>query len=414
MEVRFSLHSAQFQVFRSAARFKLVVCGRRWGKTYLGAVAAITQAAQGKRVWWVAPTHSIGLEGFRAVLDALQSLVQKGLVEVKRSAQRQVVFPNGGEIEWRTAGEARSLRGAGLDYVVLDEAAFVNPEIWEMALLPALADRRGGALLLSTPSGKANWLYKLWHLAGEREDWERWKMPSWTNSAVFRGEDDPEIQTLKGLMTPEEFAQEIAAEFLDNDPGAVFRGWSQCLGAQLREPYPGLFVFGVDLARKQDYTVIVVLDAKSREVVALERFQAPWEETIQRVLSLYEAWKPARVLVDATGVGDPVVERLSRLIPSVEGVVITPRKRQLLLEGLRVALQEREVKIPEHQVLAQELDAFRIDITPAGAIRYVSRAEHDDTVFALALAVEGLKRLSLGPSLPRAVLTRSEVLGYED
>lgn len=394
MTLNIKLHSAQSRIFklRNKHRFRLVVCGRRWGKTYLGAVESIIKAVQGSRVWWVAPTHSVGKEGFRICCEILKKFIQENIITIKNSAPHKITFPSGGEIEWRTAGEARSLRGAGLDFLVLDEAAFVSSDIWYNALLPTLADKRGSALLITTPAGKSNWLYKLYQDNRNNEEWGMFSMPSWTNTMTFPGgENDPEIQTLRKLLPPEAFAQEIAAEWLDTDPGAVFRGWSKCIDGTIEKPYEGYFVFGIDLARKRDYTAIVVMDTKNRRVVYLERFKMSWEETVERIIQLAHEWRPFKIAVDATGVGDPIVETLQQKIQGVEGVIITPQRRQMMLEALRIAIEERLITFPRHDVLIEELDSFRIEIMRSGTMRYVSKAEHDDTVFALALAWEAAK-----------------------
>jgi hypothetical protein len=142
-------------------------------------------------------------------------------------------------------------------------------------------------------------------------------------------------------------------------------------------------VWGVDLARAVDYTVAVALD-EHRHVCRLERWQAPWPETEERLANLIGK-TPA--LIDSTGAGDPVLGHLQRLVPNAEGFHFSAPSKQKLMEGLAVAIQQLEVGYPEG-VLVNELESFEYEYTRTG-VRYSSPAGlHDDCVCALALAVQ--------------------------
>jgi hypothetical protein len=109
-------------------------------------------------------------------------------------------------------GSARGLRGAGLDLVVVDEAAFCQERVWTHSLRPALSDRRGRALLISTPNGK-NWF---WTLFAQGRDpaqaaWRAWQQPTWDNPHI----DPEEIAQARQDSHPDVFSQEWGAQFLD-------------------------------------------------------------------------------------------------------------------------------------------------------------------------------------------------------
>ena len=140
---------------------------------------------------------------------------------------------------------------------------------------------------------------------------------------------------------------------------------------------------GVDLAKSLDWTVVVGLD-RAGHVCGFERWQSSWEQTEKRILSLIGS---TPTLIDSTGVGDPIVERLQRLCPTVYGFKFTSQSKQKLMEGLTVALQQGRVGYPDGAI-SQELDTFEYRYTRTGAIYTAPEGLHDDCVVAIALALE--------------------------
>ncbi|HCV49989.1 MAG TPA: hypothetical protein DGP89_01475, partial [Saprospirales bacterium] len=122
------LHENQKTVAESDSRWKILCAGRRFGKTRLGVQLCIETAMAGKRAWWVAPTFSIARVGWRDIMMAGYDLASMG-AEVKMG-DMIVSFPNGGFISVKSADNPQRLRGEGLDFLVMDEAAFVKEETW--------------------------------------------------------------------------------------------------------------------------------------------------------------------------------------------------------------------------------------------------------------------------------------------
>lgn len=210
------LHPSQSAIAKSPARFKVVACGRRWGKTLLAATLLLDGALRGKRLWHVAPTYKQTLEGW----DYLQKLVSQlpaGLAKTNVS-ELTVHFKGGGSVQLRTADNPDNLRGAGLDGVVFDEAAMGKQGAWELVLRPALADKQGWALFISTPQ-HFNWFYDLWERgqSPEHPDWASWQLPTWDNPYIAQSE----IDAAQRDMEPEDFDQEFGASFTAVG-GAVF------------------------------------------------------------------------------------------------------------------------------------------------------------------------------------------------
>ena len=216
----------QKMVHDSQARFKVLACGRRWGKTRLGVNECLTVASDRGRAWWVAPSYKMSEVGWRPI----RRMTSQAGCSI-RKADRTVEFPNGGEIAVRSADNPDSLRGEGLDLVVIDECAFVQETAWVEALRPALSDRQGRAIFISTPKGR-NWFWRAFQ-RGQlgSPDWASWQFPTSANPYIRPAE----IEAARGGLPERVFRQEYLAEFLENE-GAVFRNIAACINAPQTAP----------------------------------------------------------------------------------------------------------------------------------------------------------------------------------
>lgn len=223
----------QMPVMNDAHRFKVIAAGRRWGKTTMGLIAAIyghgpetpggkyrfqyPGAMDGATIWWVAPTYGIASLIWRTLKAALRGAWDD------KSEQFRIVLPGGGSVAVKSAVTPdQSLRGIGLDGLIIDEAAYIREEAWTAALRPALADRKGWAIFISSPSGE-NWFYDLYARAqtGEFEMWKAFHAPTVDNSII----DPAEIVEAKASMSSNYFRQEFLAEFVAPGSGMFDASW---------------------------------------------------------------------------------------------------------------------------------------------------------------------------------------------
>jgi len=391
-----SLHNGQQEVWDHKVRFRVLASGRRWGKTMLGSLMCIATAMHGGRAWWVAPSYPVAAVGWRGIK---QLGVQLPGVEI-RHVDRLITLPSGGTVQVRSADNPDSLRGEGLNFVVLDECAFTKESAWTEALRPALSDRQGRALFISTPKGR-NWFWRLWTLgnSGEADDWRSWQFPTGTNPFIPAGEIDA-AQT--GL--PERiFRQEYLAEFID-DAGGIFR---RVMAAATVEPQDGRatvtnergeiedanheYTFGVDWGKHNDFTAIAILDATDKQLVALDRFnQIDYHTQVGRLMALAERFRPSTIIAERNSMGEPLVEQLQREGLPVQPFTTTNASKQQAIDALALAFERADIAIIPDPVLIGELQAFEAKRLPSGLLRYEAPAGlHDDTVMALALAWQG-------------------------
>jgi len=378
-------HPGQLQVHNDPTRFRIVVCGRRWGKTWLAVNEIIKELLKNPGVgWWVAPVYQQSLHGYEIAVKNLNKLIKKKWDFLKR-----IELLNGSIIEFKSADNYENLRGIGLDFLVIDEAARVKREGWEQVLRPTLVDRMGRALFISTPKGK-NWFYHLYLLGlGGDKQYKSFHFPSYTNPFLSRDE----IESLRLTLPSDVYTQEIEAEFLDMC-SSVFKNIRACVKGVLEEPQPGReYLIGWDPAKYQDFSVIIVMDLYRRHVVGFERLQQiDYSFQIQKIELIAKKYNNAKIIVDSTGVGDPLLEALERRGLDVEGVVLTNTSKKQLIENLSLGIEQQEISFPEIPVLLNELEIFEYQITHAGNVIYSApEGYHDDCVLALALAYWGCR-----------------------
>jgi len=379
-----ALLPGQQAVFDHPARFQVAACGRRWGKTRLGVAACVAVALQGGDAWWVGPTYPVASIGWRMLRTLCLQLPGVEL----REGDRRALLPTGGSIEVRSASDPDSLRGEGLDLAVLDEAAYQPEAAWTQALRPALADRRGRALFLSTPRGR-NWFYRL-YLRGQdpaEPAYASWNLPTASNPTI----PADELVEARRSMPDRWFRQEFLAEFLD-DAAGVFRGVRAAIRngavarADAQNPAPA-FV-GVDWGQAIDYTVLTAI--QDGHVVALDRFNGlGWELQFGRLRAFCDRLRPALVLLEQNSMGGPLVERAQRELGwPCAGFTTTAQSKRALIDDLALGIETGEITYPELPELVNELEAFEYTTLPTGAQRLAAGAgAHDDCVMSLALAL---------------------------
>lgn len=391
----------QAEVYSSPARFKVVCGGRRLGKTRFGAGMAIAPAIEGGRSWWVAPTSQLAQVGWRT----LRNLARKIPRAEVRLVDRTIMLPSGGWVQVRTAGEPGGLISEGLDYVVYDEAARGSEESWSAELRPALADRKGGALFISTPRGRANWFHTLYqHAASGDPAWAAWTFPSAENPHL----DPDEIEEARQAMPVDVFDQEFLALFNDagsspfeaKDIEAMRKDWAGLHEARLG----GAYLTAWDIGRRADATVGITVDygEEPYQVVAFDRFERlPYPAQQEAIAARHLAY-PGRTVVESNGAGDPVIENLTE---RVESFNTGPRTKVNAIQALRLLLERGSIRA-DIPVLTGELLAYQWE--DAGL--------RQDCVMALAIAALHLPKPDRREPVPPPVgpMNRTAMGSYRE
>jgi hypothetical protein len=364
----------------------VLACGRRWGKTRLGSALCLETAINGGAAWWVAPTYKVAAVGWRQ-LKGLAAQLDGARVNLQ---ERKVELPAGGWMQVRSADDPDSLRGEGLNRVVMDECAFIAESAWTEAIRPALSDRKGDALFISTPKGQ-NWFWRLF-AKGQRGDdpaWRSWRFASVSNPFL----DAAEVEAARHDLPERVFQQEYLAEFIE-DAGGVFRGISAAVDAGRTandEPEAGRhYTLGVDLARVEDFTVLTVLDDAGRQVYHDRFNQISWERQVGAIVHVGQHYD-ATVYMDSTGVGDPIFEQVRKALPRVVPYGFTNTSKERLIDNLAVAIEQGKARLLDLPTQTSELQAYQYELTASRNVRMnAPEGMHDDCVIGLALAAWGV------------------------
>jgi hypothetical protein len=278
-----ALSAAQQQVVSAPQRFKVIVAGRRFGKTFLSINRLCYEARLPDRtVWYVAPTYK------QAKMIAFKALKRKltQLRWAKKINETELSFElkNGSTIALKGADNYDSLRGIGLDYLVLDEFADINPEAWFETLRPTLSDREGGALFIGTPKG-LNWAHDLFTASTDYpEEWASFQF-----TTIEGGNVKPEeIEAARRTLDVRTFRQEYEATF-ETFSGRIFYAFDRKYNVQAyTDPLPRELHLGVDFNVDPMSAVIGVKTGNMMHIVdEFKIFGSNTEELVEEVKTRY-------------------------------------------------------------------------------------------------------------------------------
>jgi len=348
IEIKFALHPAQMQVFGDKTRFRMLVAGRRFGKTYLAiaesACAALDPANKLKQpVYLIAPTQAQAKQLYwRPLLDKLHAVivstnVNEGLIYLDNSV---VVGVKG-------ADNPDALRGPGLYFAVLDEYASMKPYVWGEIIRPALADSEGRAMFIGTPAGR-NHFYDMFVDAsrGDDPEWKAWHFESIENPFLPAGE----IEKARRSMSSAAFNKEFRASFETGSGGAIKAEWIKIDDVEPKKQ--GYWFVAVDLAgftgiekaqtskqRQLDEHVIVI----AKVLVEKDGTDSWWVKDIQK--GRWGTKETARRVVDAIESVEPTAWGMERgalynaVLPEIHGEAL--RRKLTLKEAVPLSHENR-------------------------------------------------------------------------
>lgn len=382
-------HPGQRDILHGVKRWNVIACGRRFGKTILGTNRLIQTILDGHPAGWFAPTYKYLTDVWRDVTRILKPVTR---VISKQELRLELITGGVAEfwsLEDKDAGKSRKYARA-----IIDEAAMVKDlgEIFNEAIRPTLSDLRGDAYFLSTPKGM-NFFWQCFARGSDvnESEWTAWCKPTLSNPYIH----PDEIEAARRQLPDRVFRQEYLAEFIE-DAGGVFRRVREAVDigrTNYDGPRPGdYYSIGVDLARVEDFTVITVLDGNGRQAYH-ERFNLiSWERQIDAIKKVAAKY-PGRVVIDSTGVGDPICEALRRSGVDLVTYHFTNQSKEVAIDRLALLLEQGRLRLMDLSTQTNELLAFEYELTPSRNVRMAApEGMHDDCVIALSLAAWGLER----------------------
>ena len=215
------LQRCQWEVFQSPARFRVLVAGRRFGKTEL-AIAEILRVArqQNKRAWYVGPSND---QSRRIFWERVKQQSEPFWAKPPNETDMRIDLISGSQIIVCGVFNPSARRGNGIDFVVFDEFSSIKPNVWRLIFRPALADRQGGALFLGTPLGR-NHFYDLFQRGqGQRADWLSYQYSTKDGGIVCLAE----LKSAADDLDPDSFRQEFDGEFTSFAKHSVYSSFDR-------------------------------------------------------------------------------------------------------------------------------------------------------------------------------------------
>lgn len=332
---------------------------------------------QGRKILW----DGIDKDGMR-FLDHFPKELIKGK---PNETEMRIELVNGSIFQVVGCDKIDSIVGTNPIGVVFSEYSLMKAQVWEF-IRPILAENGGFAIFVYTPRGM-NEGWKILQIAKENPE-------EWWNE-VLTVEDTKAISETvlaqeRKEMPSDLFEQEYYVKFIDG-ASSVFKRIEQNIYTEKQElKYGKRYQIGVDLAKYQDFTVISVIDLHTFHLVKQIKFnKIDWQEQKELIIREIKYWNKARTYIDSTGVGDPIVEDLKRLVP-IEAFHFNETSRTQLLNNLQVMLEQDKLKIPDDQELIDELKSMQYELVGQKVKMKVPEGLHDDRIMSLGLACWGL------------------------
>jgi phage FluMu gp28-like protein len=377
------MYPYQTPILNAPARFTCTEASTKVGKTASHIVWLFEEALKCKEnqsVWWIAPTFAQA----KIAYDRMKVQISSKDFFKANDTNLVITLITGVKIQFKTGEKPDNLYGDDVYAACVDEASRCREEAW-FALRSTLTSTGGKCKFIGNVRGKKNWYYRLCQKAknGEDPNYHYFKITAYdaAEAGMLTKDGRPfldEINDAKKDLPDNVFRELYLAEASD-DASNPF-GLTHISRAVYPISTQPAVCFGIDLAKKNDWTVITGLD-RHGNVCYFDRFQKDWKQTKEAIVSLPNV----PTCIDATGTGDAILEDVARLRDNVEGYIFTSRSKQQLMEGLAFAIQNRQVTVLEG-VMKDELDSFEYEYTRTG-VRYTCPSGlHDDAVCSLSLA----------------------------
>jgi hypothetical protein len=405
------LHPQQSDFVNDPTRIVVAACGTKTGKTFGLCIWLLRHAWNNYQSlnWWAAPTLRQARIAFNTIGRWLPP-VSSGRIRVNRNEMVYTLLRSDGSvhsiIEFRSADNPDSLRGEGVHAAVVDEAGYWSRDSY-ISIWTTLTRTRGKLRVISTPKGR-NWFYEEWMKGWEGKgsveslrrkfpEFKSYQLPTASNPFV----PSEAIEEAKRNLSDQAFRQEYLAEFLDESAG-VFRNIKGCQVSELspKPIYGRRYIVGVDWAKHEDFTVIMVVDVQKKHVVHMERYHdVDWNVNVHRAVQTARVWNNAMLIIDSTGVGDVPYDNIKAVYPHVYGYsMFNNAEKTALIQRLQFAFERGEIGIPKPadqsraefralaEVLEHEIQMYGFTMSMQGKFIFnAPEGYHDDCVIALAL-----------------------------
>lgn len=374
-----------------SARYSWIEGSTKSGKTVSCMAWLFEQALMlgkpGRQFWWIAPVFAQA----KIAYGRMKRGLPPNLIRCNDTDQTITIIPNGAVISFKSGEKTDNLYGEDVWAAVLDEASRMRVEAF-YAIRSTLTATRGPIRIIGNVKGRKNWFYLGCRKAEGGEPGHAYHKITALDAVAAGVFPQEELDDARRALPDAIFRELYLCEPTDDGGNPFGLNYIRANIAPVSTKAPA--ANGVDLAKSVDWTVIHQLDEDGR-TCGHHRFQLPWRSTLDRLRLICGS---ITTVVDSTGVGDPIVEELQEGRSNFEGFKFTAQSKQMLMEGLAVAIQQNEIQYPDG-VIVSELESFEYEYTRTGVKYTAPEGQHDDCVMALALAVYAMKHRRAEPQV---------------
>lgn len=364
--------------------FVVAIIGRQFGKTIMAENLAIYWSFKnpGSIVYWVSPTDSQSQKCYKDITNAI---AHTNLIKSKKmpKGDTEITFINNSRILFRSAASEDSLRGPSVDYMILDEAAFIKKDTVETILLPMLSVRGKKCLFVSTPKGK-NYLYEYFQKGKTQEKWKSIRYSTYDSPYA----NEELIKLFKETLPEKLFKQEVEAEFVDS--ASIFNNIIDvmCLN-KLDKPIEGKkYWAGIDIGLLVDASVLTIIDEDGNLVNYFRWTKIESPELIDEIVRLNNIWRFQKIAIENNNQGLTIFQELKRKINNIVDVNTNQKTKPEMINRLIHLFNMKEIKLIKDEYFRIELESFIFKQNNTGSIKFMAESGfHDDCVMSLAIAV---------------------------
>ena len=382
------LHQGQLravELIKGDSKYVTVVAPRQTGKSFLAMQVVLYWALNtpGSEIFWVSPIYAQAKKVFEQLYDAVHP---SGLIKSANRSDVTIKFKNGSKIYFKSAERPDNLRGNTGSFMVVDEAAYMNDEVWKAVLRPIMLVRGKKVLFISTPRG-SNWFKEHYDLGQstdvETSEYASCRMHYSDNPFV----DPQEIENARLTLPAAIFAAEYEGSFEDSG-----RNVFDLTNTKTFDRYPqpqGKVVCGIDLGRANDYTVATFMDSKGQIVDVYRDNLRDWSEMVKAILERVKKWN-ASVLVEKNSIGDVIFEQIKKQWVDTHPFNTSSSSKKEIIEGLVLDLNEGNLMLPSEDLFSPmlfELNIYEYGYSPkTRQVTYSAPPNmHDDVVMSLSI-----------------------------
>jgi len=401
MDITFSWHEKQLEMFSFSTRFLVSHCGRQFGKTRGAIQQAVLELINndGDEAWFVSKTYKQAKIAFQYLLKIRDE--KCGLEEIITHINRTdliISFDiNGKEkrICFMTAERPDNLRGQPLAFLIIDEAGMLPDELWSTVLRPSLMAYKCRCVFIGTPKGM-NWYFNLYNEA--LKDAANYTIRNYSSydNPFLDFEEVKKAEEEMAAFSPAMARQEIHGEFVVADL-KVFKDIHKCIvepeTVDLNPNPAHQYVMGVDIAIERDDTAIIVVDVNTMTIVHCEGFtKVEWGLQELRMKQVNDMFFNPMIYMDCSRESLVADDLEMKYGIAINKVKITRMNKAEMVNKAAVFIQRGNLKIPrtpDCQQLISELNTFERTFTSLGHEKQsASGRNKDDRVMALCLALK--------------------------